>query len=109
MPSPMRLSFREHQLNLEPDLPVGSVVGSNGVVVGRELRVHRQLAQMKDLADAAADWNGPLLAAGRVPIDRSDRRAGEIEAALEVVVDEGLDETVVVGAAAFVAGHRPDV
>src|SRR4051812_44415143 len=64
---------------------------------------------MKDLADAAIQWDGPLLAAIRVPVHRHDGGAGEIQATFEVVIDEGLDQSVVVGAPGLVAGQRPDV
>src|SRR6185295_7039858 len=58
---------------------------------------------------AAADRYRPSIAADGLPLDGEDRRAREIEPFWEVIVDEGLDEPVVVGAALFVAGQRPDV
>src|SRR5687768_13478183 len=47
-----RCSLGEHELHLRADLPVRTVVGSHHVVVGADLRVHRQLAEMEDVADA---------------------------------------------------------
>jgi hypothetical protein len=49
-----RPSFREHQLHLRAELPVGRVVGPYDVVIRRYLRVHGQLAEVKDLPYAAA-------------------------------------------------------
>src|SRR5262245_21486684 len=66
-------SFRKHQLDLEPDLPGRAVVGPDGVVIGAELRVHRQLADVEDVPDAAAHRHGPLLPAGGIPVHRRDR------------------------------------
>src|SRR5215831_16278706 len=92
-----RRSFREHELYLRADLPVGSEVRSYDVVIRRDLRIHRQLADVKDLADAAAERDGPLLTGLCFPICGSDWRAREIKAAFEVVVDERLQQEVVVG------------
>ena len=58
-----RSSLRKHQLYLEPDLPVGGVIRSLEIVVGRELRIYRQLAQVEDLTDAAARHNAAASAA----------------------------------------------
>src|SRR5262245_51968500 len=90
-----RRSFGERELYLRPYLPVGSEIGPYDVVIRRDLRVHRQLADVEDLPDASAERDGPLLTRRSLPVGREDRRAGEIETALEVVVDEGLQEEVV--------------
>src|SRR5262245_42785064 len=82
-----RRSFREHELNLCAYLPVGSEVGAYDVVIRRDLSVHRQLADVEDLPDAGAERHGPLLAGLCLPVRGQDRRAREIEAAFEVVVD----------------------
>src|SRR5215831_15374624 len=98
-----RRSFREHELDLRADLPVRSEVRSHDVVIRRYLSVYRQLANVKDLADAAAEWNGPLLTGLSLPVCRQDRCTREIEAALEVVIGEGLQQEVIVGAAGAAA------
>ena len=50
---------------------------------------------MEDLADAAPDRHGPLLAAFGLPVDGQDRRTREVETAFEVVVHERLQQPVV--------------
>mgnify|MGYP003693988651 CR=1 FL=1 len=87
------------------------IVGPHDVVVGRELRVHRQLAEVEDLADAAADRHGPLLAAVRLPVDGEDRaQLVRYSAAFEVVIDERLDQAVVVREPpCLLLRQRPDV
>ena len=92
---------------MRPDLPVGAEVWGHGVVVRRKLRVHRQLAEVEDLADAATDRKGPAVVAVGGPIGGDDRRRGQIQAAFEVVVEKGLNQSVVVVAALLVVGQRP--
>ena len=43
-------------------MPVGSVLRGDHVVIAADLRVHRQLAQVEDVADAAAQGHRPLIA-----------------------------------------------
>ena len=45
--------FGKHQLHLRTDLPVGGIIWGGHVVVGRQLCIHWQLAEVKDLADTA--------------------------------------------------------
>ena len=66
-------------------------------------------ATWRRLGDAAAHRHRPPLAALGLPVGGNDRRAGEVEATVEVVIDEGLDQAVVVGAAGAAVGERPDV
>src|SRR6516225_949744 len=99
----------EHELHLRTNLPVRSEVRPRDVVVRGELRVHRQFSEVEDLADTAAQRDRPPLTAARLPVDRPDRGAGQIEAIRKVVIDEGLNEPVVVRATLLVAGQRPDV
>src|SRR5260221_12344021 len=64
----MRRLLREHQLHLRPNLPIRPEIGLDHIVVGRYLRVHRQLAEMKNLADATTDRHRPLLTAFSFPV-----------------------------------------
>src|SRR5258708_5871713 len=63
----IRRLFRKHELHLRPDLPIRPEIGLDHIVVGRYLRVHRQLAEMKNLADATTDRHRPLLTAFSFP------------------------------------------
>ena len=62
------------------------------------MRVHRQPAEVEDLADAASQRHGPALAAVGIPVDGDDRGAGDVETAVKIVIDERLDQAVVVRA-----------
>jgi hypothetical protein len=55
----------------------------------------RQFAEVKYLADAAAQRHRPLLAALGLPVDSGDGGAGKIEIR-EVVIKKWLDQAVVV-------------
>src|SRR5437773_3818269 len=80
--------FWKHELHLRADLPIGPEVGLSYVVIRGHLRIHRQLAEVEDVADAAADRYCPLVAAAGAPIDGEDRTRCQIRAALEVVIQE---------------------
>src|SRR5208283_5656352 len=67
-------SFWEHELDLRANLTVGHEVGLDHVVVRADLCVHRQLAEVEDLAHATTQRNSPSLAV-RVPVHRQDWRA----------------------------------
>src|SRR5277367_3797047 len=54
----LRGLLRKQQLNLSADLPVRAVIGPYYIVVSRELGIHRQLAEMEDLADAGTQRKG---------------------------------------------------
>jgi hypothetical protein len=99
----------KHELHLGANLPVRPVVRRDHVVIGGELRIHWQFAEVEDLADAAAERYRPPLAALGFPVGGDDRRAGNVESTVEVVIDEGLDQPVVVGAAGAAVRKRPDV
>src|SRR5688572_6932474 len=103
-----RRSLGKHQLDLHAQLPFGAALGFLDVVVGADLRVHGKLPDMEDVTDAAADGNGPTVAAIRLPVRRDQRGRREIRAAGQVVVDERLHEQVAV-TGAVTSAHRPDV
>src|SRR5215831_10781657 len=102
--------FRKHELHLCANLPVRPEFRAYQVVVTGNLRIHRQLAEMEDLADAAADRHRPPVAAVRFPVRGHDRRGREVQAfvLLEVIVQERLKREIVVRATGAV-GYRPDV
>ena len=51
--------LREEELQLDPQLPVRTVLGRPDVIVGLDLSVERELSEMEDLANAAADRDDP--------------------------------------------------
>ena len=58
-------SFREKQLRLEAELPVGTTpVGRHHIVEGLQLKIDRQLAQLDNFANTAAYRQSPTLVAG---------------------------------------------
>jgi hypothetical protein len=64
---------------------------------------------MEDLADADSERHRPPLAALGLPVGGNDRGTGQVKAAGEVEIHEGLDQTVVVRAADPAVGKRPDI
>ena len=106
---PRRLGlFREKQLKLQTQLPVGAVFRFFHVVKRLHLCVDRLFSDLEDFPDTAAKRHGPLIATFRLPVGGDNRRAGEIQTAGQIVVDEILrGEKVDVVLAA--AGKRPDI
>jgi len=51
---------------------------------------------MKYLADTAAQGDGPLIPAVRLPVNGGDGRTGQIEAVREVIAWKGLDQAIVI-------------
>lgn len=103
-------SFREKQLRLEAELPVGTTpAGRHHVVEGFQLKIDRQLAQLDDFANTAANRHSPTLVAGGLPIRCNDRRCGDIPAMREVVVNERLGQVarpILIGRAIASAKRR---
>jgi hypothetical protein len=63
-PSPTgaaRLSAREQKLNLEANLPFGSYVGADGVMIRAYLCIHRLLPDTENLTDRKPQRYRPLL------------------------------------------------
>ena len=83
-------SAREQELHLEAYSPVGTGAGPFGIVEGLERGVDRLPADLEDLAAAAADRNGPALRRSGAPVCGDDRRARQVPAIRQVVVDEGF-------------------
>ena len=72
-------SSRKQEGHLELQLPVRSEIGGDGVVVGSEVSLHGLVADLRQLADAAADRSVQRSSAsacqlavmiGAVPIDQ---------------------------------------
>src|SRR5262245_34727107 len=99
-------STREQEAQLKAQRPVGCAVRLLDVVVVAGLHAERHLAEAHESADAAANRNGPLLAARRLPVRGDDRHAREIPAARKVVIDERLNQKAVRGAAIDLTGER---
>src|SRR5271166_6132936 len=67
-------------------------VGRHHVVEGLQLKIDRQLAQLDNFANTAANRQSPTLIAGGLPVRCNDRRCGDIPAIGEIVVNERLDK-----------------
>src|SRR5215471_3903504 len=85
-----RIAASEDKRELAAQLPTRSDRARvNGVVVGAQREVDRKLVQQFDYAPhPAADRDGPLLAGRCHPIRRNDRRACDVPALAEIVIDE---------------------
>src|SRR5271166_3270801 len=86
-------SFRKKKLHMEAELPVGAtMLRRHHVVEGLQLNIDRQLVDLYNFANSAANRQSPTLVAGGLPVRRNDRRRGDIPAMAEVVVNEWLDK-----------------
>ena len=54
--------FRKQKLQLNPELPVCTIFRGFNIIIGMNLRIHRELTPMHNLSHSAAYENGPLLA-----------------------------------------------
>src|ERR1700751_3215060 len=101
--------FRKKELDLEAQLPLRTKLRPCGIAIGLQLSVDRELcntislqwqyiAQSKQLADAAANWNRPHIPClGSLPVSGENRRAGNIPTIREIVVYEILQQHAVHG------------
>jgi len=89
------ISFREQELQLQPQAPIRTIIGCFHIVESLNLGVHRLVADLEDLTETAAEWHRPLVAAVRLPVGGNNRGRGEIPAVSHVVVDEILEEELV--------------
>src|SRR5829696_107378 len=66
--------FREQELDLGSQLPVGRSGGPCDIVVGGDLHVHGLLADLEHPPEDASDRHGPAVAVAGFPVRGDDRR-----------------------------------
>src|SRR5262249_12867388 len=88
-----RILFRKQQLYLETKLPVrAKSFRSYGVIVGCQLNIQRKLAEFYDFSYTSAHRHGPHFVMAGLPISGEYRGRGKIPAAVEVIIDERLNQ-----------------
>src|SRR5215813_2894358 len=95
--SSTRDSLGKEELELKTQLPIRPEPRSLCVEERLQLGIHRQpnLAHSPYLPPTAAHRDGPVITAAGREVGRHDRRAGEIPAVRQVVVEKRLDQQLV--------------
>src|SRR5580700_10302222 len=100
---------RVHKGELELDQPrLVTGLGSDGVVVAGEIDFYGLSAHLEQLANAAANGDGPFPSA-RDPVRGDFRGRADRPSIAEMIVDDGIEEKLVGPVAAMGwAAERPD-
>src|SRR5215472_8164335 len=82
-------SFWKKELQLGTNRPSRATDWRLHVVVSLQVKIHRLLADLENLAKASTDGKSPLVRR-RFPVRGDDRRAHQVPAVFHIVVDKGL-------------------
>src|SRR5215469_1239611 len=118
-PSEIKSDWRATPFRIRERLrPESAQLGTNGpsratdwrlhIVEGLQVKIHRLLADLENLAKASADGKSPFVR-WRFPVRGNDRRARQIPTVFHVVVDEGLYQQLAHICLVRRAGHRPQL
>jgi hypothetical protein len=76
-------SLGEQELNLEPQLPVRTVVRCHHILESLQLEIHRQPPEADDLPGTTAQRHGPAITAVGLPVGGNDRCTRTVETETE--------------------------